>query len=57
MNQYRTSQGFGQLHMMFGNGYVREQRADRTLHMLQPEDFVLDFAQLLQSLRAALSLR
>jgi hypothetical protein len=55
-----TSQNSNQIQTMFGGGYVAEQHNDETHHNLPaPErrEFVEDFAELLKTLRTALSLR
>jgi len=54
-----TTQNFTQAHTIFGGGYVPEQHGDDTYrHLPAPEkrEFVVDFAELLKTLRAALSL-
>jgi hypothetical protein len=55
-----TTQGSNPLQTIFGGGYVFEQRGDETQRNLPPSEtgkFVLDFADILKTLRAALSLR
>ena len=55
-----TTQSSSQLHTLFGGAYVIEQRCDETHRNLPPPDdreFVVDFSNILDSLRAALSLR
>lgn len=55
-----ATQSSNQLHTVFGGGYVLEQHCDDTCRHLPPSDsreFVVDFAEVLESLRAALSLR
>ena len=55
-----TTQGSSQLHGIFGNGYVIEQRGDETQRHLPPAEkssLALDFSELLKALRSALSLR
>ena len=55
-----TTQGSSQLHSIFGDGYVIEQRGDETQRHLPPSEkgkIALDFSKLLKALRAALSLR
>jgi hypothetical protein len=55
-----TTQSSSQIQTIFGSGYVSEQRSDETRHHLPPlddEESVLDFSNILASLRAALSLR
>ena len=54
-----TTQNFTQAHTIFGGGYVPEQHGDDTYrHLPAPEkrEFAVDFAELLKTLRAALSL-
>jgi hypothetical protein len=54
------TQSSSQLHTLFGGAYVIEQRSDETQRHLPPPDepeYVLDFSNILDSLRAALSLR
>ena len=55
-----ATQSSSQLHTVFGGGYVPEQHSDENCRYLPPEesrDFVIDFAEVLKSLRAALSLQ
>jgi hypothetical protein len=55
-----ATQSSSQLHTVFGGGYVLEQHSDDTCCHLPPSDsreFVVDFAEVLKNLRAALSLR
>jgi hypothetical protein len=58
-----STQGSSQVHSVFGGGYVSEQRGDETRRHLPPlddeddDETVLDFSKMLDSLRAALSLR
>jgi hypothetical protein len=55
-----ATQSSNQLHTVFGGGYVLEQHSDDACRYLPPSDsraFVVDFAEVLESLRAALSLR
>jgi hypothetical protein len=55
-----TTQSSSQVHSVFGGGYVIEQRGDETRRHLPPlddDEAVLDFSKILDSLRAALSLR
>ena len=57
---YLTTQSSSQLHTVFGGGYVPEQHGDDTCRYLPPSEsreFVVDFAEVLKSLRAALSLQ
>jgi hypothetical protein len=57
---YCTTQNFTQAHTIFGGGYVPEQHGDDTRRYLAPaesREFVVDFAEVLKALRAALSLR
>lgn len=56
----RLNQSSAPFHTVFGGGFVSEQRGDETRRHLPPpedEDSVLDFSGILDSLRAALSLR
>jgi hypothetical protein len=51
---------FAQLNTIFGSGYVAEQHADEARRHLPPpqhHEFVVNFDELLNKLRAALSLR
>jgi hypothetical protein len=53
-----ATQSSSQLQTIFGGGYVIEQRGDETHRYLPPMDErILDFGKILDSLRAALSLR
>ena len=54
-----TTQSSSQVHSVFGGGYISEQRGDETRRHLPPldDDDALDFSRILDSLRAALSLR
>ena len=55
-----TTQSSTRLLDIFGGGYVPEQRGDEMQRNLPPAEtdgFVMDFSEILQALRAALSLR
>ena len=55
-----TTQNFTQAHTIFGGGYVPEQHSDDTHRYFVPSEshvFVVDFAEVLKALRAALSVR
>ena len=55
-----TTSASNPLHTIFGGGYVPEQRGDETHRNLPPaehREFTVDFAEVLQALRTALSLR
>jgi len=57
---YFTTQSSIQLNAIFGGGYVHEQHGDGTRGYLPHPDnreFIVDFAEVLKALRAALSLR
>jgi hypothetical protein len=57
---YLTTQSSNQLHTVFGGGYVPEQHRDDTRGYLPASDgreFIVDLAEVLKTLRGALSLR
>jgi uncharacterized protein YehS (DUF1456 family) len=52
-----ATQSSSQLQTIFGNGFIVEQRGDETCRNLPPREPGLNFSKILDSLRAALSLR